>query len=122
MIENSVLRVAVSENGFLQVAYKKMARQTFEDVRLTIQELRKLVGNHKVCILADVTHIGEVTHDVRYFIAKELYNTTKAIAVFSGSAKGKIMANLFFSLHPQPFPVRIFDNEETAMNWLLKHL
>ena len=80
-----------------------------------------MVGNRKICIIADITNISLTTPDVRNLIAAELPKATRAVAILSGSAIGKMMANLFFSLKPQPFPVKIFDDETAARKWLAKH-
>ncbi len=73
-------------------------------------------------MLLDVTHSSETNREVRDFAAEELPKITKAIAIVSHSALGKMLANLFFSLNSQPYPVRYFTDEPEARAWLKQYL
>jgi len=46
----------------------------------------------------------------------------KAIAMVSDSALGKMLANLFFTLKKQPYPTKMFTNEQDAKEWLMQYL
>ena len=84
--------------------------------------MKYLVGCRAVGILADVTHPGETTRDARNGVAGEMRADAKGTAVVSATTLGKVRANLFFSVKPQLFPVKIFGNENEAREWLLKLL
>ena len=88
----------------------------------SMAEFRRVVGPEKVCLLIDVTHSTETTKEVRGYAAQELPKVVKAIAMVSSSALGKMVANLFFNLKSQPYPVRMFNNEKEAKAWLEKFL
>jgi len=110
------------EDGILCAVSKKASVQTLEQARRNMEELKKLVGNKKVCMLADVSNSSESTKAVRDYAAMELPKLIKAIAMISRSALGKMLANLFFSVKAQPYPVRMFNNEDEAKEWLKKYL
>jgi hypothetical protein len=126
ILDTRAVKMAMTDDGILHVLYKKVNARTLSDMQQAVQEAKKLVGeklvgNRKICIIADITNISLTTPDVRNLIAAELPKATRAVAILSGSAIGKMMANLFFSLKPQPFPVKIFDDETAARKWLAKH-
>jgi hypothetical protein len=88
-----------------------------------MEMLQRYLGyKKKVCMLLDVTHSSETTREVRDFAAEELPKITKAIAMVSGSALGKVLANLFFLLKSHPYPVKYFTDETEARVWLRQYL
>ncbi len=110
------------EEGILCSISKKAPRQTLEETRQSVEEFKKITGNKKVCMLADVTNSTETTKEVRDYAAEELPKMIKAIAMLSKSALGKMLANLFFSVKSQPYPVKMFTDEQEARTWLRKYL
>lgn len=110
------------ENGILCSISKKTSPQTLELARQTLKDLRQHIGNDKVCMLIDATHTSETSREVRDFFAEELPKIAKAIALMSQSALGKMLANLFFILKAQPYPVKMFDDEQEAVRWLKQYL
>ncbi len=110
------------EDGILWSVSKKAPPQTIEQARKDIERLKSMIGDNKVCMLADVTHSTEITREMREFAAEELPKITKAIAMVSGSALGRMFANLFFSIKSQPYPVKMFNKVEDARTWLLQYL
>jgi len=110
------------ENGILYSVYKKDKKRSLEETISTIEEFKKQLNGKKVCLLADVTHSGESSREVRDYAAKELPKVIKAIAMVSDSALGKMLANLFLTLKAQPYPTKVFDNETSAKEWLKQYL
>lgn len=110
------------EDGILWSVSKMAPPQTVEQARQDLERLRSMIGDKKVCMLADVTHSTETTREMREFAAEELPKFTKAIAMVSGSALGKMFANLFFRIKSQPYPVKMFNNPEDARSWLQQYL
>jgi hypothetical protein len=110
------------EVGILWSLSRKVPPPTFEQTKSDIEKLRTVIGNRKVCMLLDVTHAPETTREIRELAAQELPKITKAIAMVSHSKLGKMLANLFFSLQSQPYPVKMFNTTEEAKQWLLKHV
>lgn len=109
-------------HGILYSMSKQAPAQTIEEARKTLEHIREFTGNKKVCMLIDATHSRESSREMRDFAAEELPKMVKAVAVLSHSALGKMMANLFFHLKSQPYPLKMFDNEPEAIQWLRKYL
>ena len=110
------------ENGILYSISKKAPKQTLQQAQQSIDALRKLLPGEKVCMLVDVTNTGETSREVRDYAADELPKMVKAVALLSDSALGKMLANLFFNVKQQPYPVKMFTDEKKARTWLKKHL
>ena len=110
------------EDGILCSVAKKVPPQTLEEAKQTMVEFKKITGNKKVCMLSDSTDSSAVNKEMRDYAAEVIPEIAKAIAILSRSALGKMAANLFFALKKQPYPVRFFDNEKEAKEWLKQYL
>lgn len=113
----------VESSGIVCSISKKIQRpQTVKEISEVIEVYKSFVGKNPRCLLSDVTHASATSREVRDYVATELPKFIKAVAMVSESALGKMMANIFFSLKYQPYPVKMFDDEKEARVWLIKHL
>lgn len=110
------------ENRILCSIAKKAPAQTIEEAKETIKDFKKITGGKKVCMLSDSTHTAPVNKEMRDYAAEVLPEIVKAIAIISHSALGRMTANLFFSIKKQSYPVKMFDNEAEAKEWLKQYL
>lgn len=110
------------ENGILCSVSKKVPQQTLEEAKRTLDEFRKITGGRKVCLLSDSTDSAPINKEMRDYAAEVIPEIAKAIAIISRSALGKMTANLFFKIKKQPYPVKMFDDENEAKEWLKQYL
>ena len=110
------------EDGILCSVSKKAPAQTLEEAQKSIEEFKKILNGRKICMLLDVTYSPESTKEMRDYAAVEFPKFTKAIAMISKSALGKMLANLFFTLKTQPYPTKMFNDENEAKAWLKQYL
>lgn len=109
-------------DGIMYSVSKKTPKQTLEQVKRSMEDFKKLLGGKKVCLMVDVTNSPESSKEVRDYVAREFPSIIKAIAMISGSALGRMLANLFFSVKSQPYPVKMFNDEKEAKEWLKQYL
>ena len=121
-IELATSTIWFDETGILCAISKKKPQQTVEEAKASMAELLRIIGSEKVCLLIDVTHASENTREIRSYAAEELPKIVKALALVSSSVLGKMVANLFFQLKSQPYPVKMFNDETEAREWLKKFL
>jgi hypothetical protein len=122
VIEFPTSTVWFDDDGILWSISKKAPQPTMEESLLQLEEFKKLTGGKKLCMLADVTQSVETNREMREFAAEELPKIIKAIAMVSDSAMGKMLANLFFNLKKQPYPVKMFNSVEEAHKWLKQYV
>jgi hypothetical protein len=122
IIDLPTSRIWREDSGIVCVVSKKVEPQTVEQAREAIKLFRDYIGSEKVCMLIDVTNSSESSREVREFVAEEFPKLVKAIAMVSNSALGKMLANLFFNLKSQPYPVKMFNDETEARIWLKNYL
>ena len=58
----------------------------------------------------------------RDWIAQELDSVVKAMGIISTSPFSRMVANLFFGLKPPAYPVKFFENEKDAKEWIRQYL
>ena len=122
VIELYASTIWFDENGILCSVAKKVPQQTLEEAEKSMEEFLAITGGKKVCLLSDSTNSPPVNKEMRDYAAKVIPEVAKAIAIMSNSSVGKMAANLFFSLKKQPYPVKFFDNEQEAKEWLKQYL
>jgi hypothetical protein len=110
------------EHGILCSIAKKIPSQSVEEARETIKEFRKITGGKKICLLSDSTDSPPANKELRDYAAEVMPDIAKAVAIISRSAVGKMAANLFFSIKKQPYPVKMFNDETEAKEWLKQYL
>jgi len=110
------------EDGILCSISKKTSPPTLKEVVKTIEDFKKIIGPKKICMLTDASNSGESTKEIRDYAAAEFPKFIKAIAIISKSALGKMLANLFFNIKSQPYPTKMFNDEQEARKWLKQYL
>lgn len=110
------------ENGILCSVAKKVPVQTVEEAKQNMVAFREFTGGKKVCILSDSTDSPPANKELRDYVAEVIPEIAKAVAIISRSAVGKMAANLFFSIKKQPYPVKMFNEENEAKEWLKQYL
>ena len=110
------------EEGILFSVSKKSAPLTLAETKKTVEDFKKLTGGKKVCMLSDNTNSTPLSKELRDYIAEVMPDFIKAIAVVSGSASARMVANLFLSIKKQPYPIKMFDDATKAKEWLKQFL
>ncbi len=122
LIEFKTSTMWFDEYGILCSIAKKVPQQTVEEAKQTMEEFRKITGGKKVCMLSDSTDSAPINKELRDYVAEVLPEIALAVAIISRSAVGKMVANLFFSIKKQPYPVKMFNDELEAKEWLKQYL
>jgi len=112
------------EDGVLYSKAKPISViQTKEEIQKQMEDLRKLTGNKKTCMILETNHSAPPPKkEDRDWIAKELDSVTKAMAIISTSPLSRMIANLFFGFKPPVYPVRFCADEKEAKEWIKKYL
>ncbi len=94
-----------------------------EDILVEIEKFRQIIGNKKVCMIAESNSKSRPPNkSERDFIAEQINSVTKAIAIVTLSPVSRMIANLFFSLKPPAYPAKMFTNAKEAKEWIKQYL
>ncbi|MCW3076187.1 MAG: hypothetical protein JWO32_796 [Bacteroidetes bacterium] len=96
---------------------------TMEEIRDEMKLFRELTGGKKVCIVGGSNpKAPPPAKEHRDFIADEIASVAKAFAIVTTSPVSKMIANLFFGLKPPPYPTKMFNTQEEAVEWIKQYL
>lgn len=132
---------AQKKNCYLKLAFMEQVAFSFGSlqrqpafVSLKINEGTKLDGRHlqevidalkrlapagPVPVLVDARVMVEATAEARAVAAgPELSAVVKANAILVNNTAVRLIANTFIWLNRPPFPVRVFTDEDKALEWL----
>jgi hypothetical protein len=121
IFEGELATLWFDENGILCALAKSVPR-TLEKQKENYTFIRQITGNKKVCLLSDTTSSRPQDKETRDYMARELPNVFKAMAVISESVTGIFITNVFLTLKRQPIPIKIFSDEKKAKEWLKQYL
>ena len=94
-----------------------------EDALREMEKFKELLGHKKVCMVLETNANSKPPKkEDRDFIAEQLNQITKAMAILASSPLSRMIANLFFGLKPPPYPVKFFSNEKDAKQWIRQYL
>ena len=119
IFETPLLSCWFGDDGILY-SESKVAERSMENYQLLFELYKTLSnnGNKKLRTLGNITKTQHSKKEVREYIAKELPKYIKAMALISDSSMGKMIGNVFIKLNPPPYPIRFFNNSESAVKWL----
>jgi hypothetical protein len=108
-------------DGILNAVSKNVPRN-LETVKSNGDFLNSLLKGQKVCCLYDTTLAGPMSTESRAFVKKQLPDLYKAVAIITKSAVGKMFGTVIYALMPPYIPVKMFNDEAEARNWLKQYL
>lgn len=114
----------IDEDGILYSKPKPgpQPKQSIEESKKTMDTFRTLTGGKKVCmILESASSTNPPNKEERDYIATELADVTKAMAIITTSPLSRMIANLFFGLKPPPYPVKMVANEIEGKEFLKQY-
>ena len=97
------------------------ARVEQSDVDEWERVYRTLGGGDPVRLLFDLSRFTEVSSEARKLAASKAHaRTISAVAFIAKTAVGRVIGNFWLGLNRPPYPVRLFTDEEPALDWLAK--
>lgn len=108
-------------DGIIVQCIKNGAVQSLKDARENTATFERLAGGSKRLILVDMRAKFSAAPGVReYYAGPEAGRMVLAMALFSDSAFGRMIGNLYLTVTPPKFPTRLFTSEPLAVAWLLR--
>jgi hypothetical protein len=93
-----------------------------EEILKEMAKFKAVTGNKKVCLVSEGNPNSKPpTKEQRDFIAEQINEVAKAMAIVTTSPVARMIANLFFGLKPPPYPAKMFSNEKDAVEWIRQY-
>ncbi len=124
MVETNSSNVFMGDDGIVRILTVSEIH-TADDAREIITVVDKMVKGRKSPVLIDSSKVKDMTPESRkYYESEEAQISVAAIAIIIKSGISRFMANFFMDLHRMPGgpPRRLFNDENTALNWLKNYI
>jgi hypothetical protein len=108
------------EDGILYSA-SKSPRRTIENVTANIELVKRISKNKPVCLIVYLSKSSKPDKQTRDYVAKELPNVYKAMAMVSKSGLGRFIMNFIFGLNKPSIPMKTFSDDKKAKEWLMQY-
>jgi hypothetical protein len=111
-------KIWLGEDGIVRIKYPDNCHITME-IMESVFEQHLQITTDKRPILADCGTVASVDYDAQQFVSNdERAALTSALAVIVKSAFTRAMGQMFMMFHKPPYPTRMFQHEEDALEWL----
>ena len=113
------VQVTFGADGIMDVDFRHCERISLEVITAAHARHLALCPDRKVPVLMRGDHVGAVDYAAQRFgSSPSVCRTFAAMALVVTSFLERNLARMFLMYHRPPYPVRVFDDEIAARNWL----
>lgn len=110
------------KDGFCHVKIKDKAVIDVDDVKELDNVVKRLMGERKSLIIADLSQIRYVTFEARKYRAiAEFSGHIGALALIIENPIAQVIGNFFIGINKPQFPVKLFHSKSNGVGWLRVH-
>ena len=107
------------ERGFVRMVAQS-GLHTLEEALENVQWLQTFSPDTPLPLLVDLRHATAASRDVqRFYSDPQRRRNVRSCALLVGSSLTRTLANILFRVRRPPMPLRVFNDEEAAIMWLL---
>lgn len=90
-----------------------------DEAKENIEAIKKITNGKRVPVMVDIRPAKGSTKQARAYLAsEEVGQVQSACALIIGSSLSQLIGNFFLGLNKTKFPVKLFNDEEKAVEWL----
>jgi len=121
MIPGEIADYRFSEEGILY-SYSKSPERTIENIRNNVQLVKNITGGKKVPLLIYLCKSPVPDKETRRFATEQLPLIYTAMAMVSKPGLSQLIMQILFRFQKPPIPMKSFDDDEKAREWLLQYI
>jgi len=119
VITHPKFRMWLRPDGIVQLVWAPRTTVLLEDVTVALAAMAELTGGRRSPLLVDARDTGPLDRSTRAELTRRS-DLQAAVALIVGTPLTRVMANFFLSVNKPVFPTRMFDDEASAVAWLLE--
>jgi hypothetical protein len=112
-------RIWLRPDGIVQLVWNPRTTVLLEDVTAALEAMTQLTRGRRSPLLVDARDTGPLDRPTRAELTRRS-DLQAAVALIVGTPLTRVMANFFLSVNKPVFPTRMFDDEASAVAWLLE--
>ncbi|HEX4852336.1 MAG TPA: STAS/SEC14 domain-containing protein, partial [Puia sp.] len=121
IFEGEIATYWLEDDGIL-VSVSKRPMRTVANLTENIKLVKKITNNGIPPLLIYLSNSPVPDKATRKFASNQLPNLYKAMAMVSKPGLAKFIMNLLFRFKTPPIPMKSFDNDSDAREWLRQYL
>ncbi len=121
VITHPKFRVWLRPDGIVQLVWASRTVMTLEDAIAAVEAVTRLTGGRRSPLLVDVHDAGQVDRAGRLELSRQ-DDLVSAVAAIVGTPLSRMMGNLIINVSRPRMPLRLFEDEASAVAWLREFL
>ena len=117
VITHPKFRMWLRPDGIVQLVQSPQSTVLLEDARAAMEAMRQLTGDRRTPLLVDMHNAGSQDRRTRAEWTSRS-DLQSAVALIVGTPLSRKLGSLLLKVNKPPFPIRLFDDEESAVAWL----
>ncbi len=117
VITSPKFRLWLRPDGIVHLVLASGTVLTLEDAVAAVAAVTRLTGGRRSPLLVDVRDAGQVDRAGRQELSRQ-EKVVSAVAAIVGTPLSRMMGNLIINVSRPQMPVRLFDDEASALAWL----
>ena len=117
VVTHPKFRMWLRPDGIVQVVWVPRTTVHLEDATATLDAMARLTGGRRSPLLVDMRDTGPQDRRTRAEWTSRT-GLQSAVALIVGTPLSRMLGNLLLMITRPQFPVRLFDNEASAVAWL----
>ena len=118
VITRPKFRIWVRPDGIVQLAWTPRSEISLEDAVAAIEAMSEITGGRRSPLLVDTREIGQMERSDRLEFVRR-GDQVSAVALVVGTPLSRMLGNFFIAVSKPMAPTRLFDDEGSAVAWLL---
>jgi hypothetical protein len=118
VITHPKFRMQLRPDGIVHLVVASRTVITLEDAIGAVAAVTQLTGGRRSPLLVDAHDAGQMDRAGRRLELSSEEKVVSAVAVIVGTPLSRMMGNLFINVSKPQMPVRLFDDEASALAWL----
>lgn len=115
--------IVLEDDGIVKCVVFENVLMELDDAVENVRAVGQLANGKKVPVLVDMSFAVGATKEARaYFSQPEVGEIQSASAIVVKSLMAQMLGNFFLGLNKTTFPIKIFQTEEEAREWLVSHI
>ncbi|MHB8893511.1 MAG: DUF7793 family protein [Candidatus Limnocylindrales bacterium] len=121
VITHPKFRMWLRPDGIVQLVLASGTAMVLEDALAATVAVAALTGGRRGPLLVDVHDAGQADRAARLELSSR-DDLVSAVGVIVGTPLSRMMGNLIMNVSRPQMPLRLFDDEASAVGWLLTFL
>jgi hypothetical protein len=118
-IVTGTAKIWLGEDGIVHLRPHARRQQTLDDAVENVAAVGRLAGAERRPLLVHFQEAVALTPECRaYYTSENATNVVCKVAMVTSSMLGRVIGNIMIGMTDSVTPVRLFDSEERALEWL----